>query len=530
MSVLLFSLIPSLLGRPVGASGEVAVLPTALRQDVAHDGEDVCLSALQVQKVKSKVQSQQAAAPDIVRKMTDPPIQRAFETGFDAAAELSGGATPTCKEGYINSCLCTNGANDSYCCMDQMENPHSGGAPVPGISSVELSRNGSTWYCTSENQCSDYDASQVAHPGNDGVRGQDAWFAPPTATCSSPRIMYIHGGSWTSGSPTSDGYFRTGSRLANMTGAIVMSIDYPMPGTCYTSPDGPCEAKSNFSVVINFSVEALEYLASNVPPIPGVDGIPAEGCHNDPLSAPPILIGGDSSGAGTAYSVVLTVAPGGPYQLGWELSGAFLWSGFYDLQCDTISYVEKFYSEAPKADGGIWHIGAVDGAGWATTPAEYAYWNCFNLAINYAGNVASTLNPYASTVLANSSMLQGLPPMYMSVSGAYALLAENQIVAQNAAYADLENEVYLDVYPGQVHDFQMYSEGCGAPVPLWQGQMVWARTATFVKAVASTGHAPCPERLPHGFSVQTTFIPKVPVPKGSAGEPDLPYPGATFGC
>merc|ERR1719401_699151 len=148
-----------------------------------------------------------------------------------------------------------------------------------------------------------------------------------------------------------------------------MSIDYPLAGTCYTNPDGTCEARANFSVIIDSSIVALEYLVSHVPPIPGVNGIPAEGCHNDPLSAPPIIIGGDSSGAGTAYSVVLSVAPGGPYQLGWKLAGAFLWSGFYDLQCDTISYIDTFYHEAPKADGGTWRIGATDGAGgWDSTP------------------------------------------------------------------------------------------------------------------------------------------------------------------
>jgi hypothetical protein len=323
-----------------------------------------------------------------------------------------------------------------------------------------------------------------------------------------------------------------------------MSIDYPIPGTCFREQNlfGTCDASSNFSVVVSWTIEALEYFAMNVPAIVGVSQIPAGGCHNKPGEGPPLLISGDSSGAGTAYSTLLSVMRGGTHTLNGgkdKLAGAFFWSGFFDLQCNTIGYMENFYGSPPKTGGSFWNQGSTDGASgdeshssWAKTPAEYAWSNCRSLAKNYMGDLHATTNPYASTVLADAMMLQDLPPILFSVAGAYALSTEAYLVAQNAAAANRSNEVYLDVYAGMMHDFQMYSWGCGSGIKLWQAEMVWKRTATFVKHVNRTGHAPCYENMPKGFPVTTSHTKKPQMYEllRAKGEDWLPYNGATFGC
>merc|ERR1712187_653618 len=93
------------------------------------------------------------------------------------------------------------------------------------------------------------------------------------ASCKSPRILYVHGGSWLAYSPNETGYFHTASRLAAETGAVGMSIDYPIPGTCYKKKDlekdGICDARSNFSVLVSWTSAALEYFAFSCPAIEG---------------------------------------------------------------------------------------------------------------------------------------------------------------------------------------------------------------------------------------------------------------------
>jgi len=458
---------------------------------------------------------------------------------------ISSDAAIACRDGSVYGCKCTDGTTARECCVDGnlTNNGTTGGSLAEGTSFTSWRRDNTEWYCTEHNDCTDFHNQE--HSGNSDYRGADIVFAPNGASCSSPRLLYVHGGSWLSYSPNETGYFHTASRLAAETGAVVMSIDYPIPGTCYNrkhlEKGGICDARSNFSVLVSWTIAALEYFAANVPAIDGVSQIPLGGCHNEPGEGPPILISGDSSGAGTAYSTLLSLAKGGPRTLNGgrdKLAGGIFFSGFFDLQCNTIGYMEKFYNAPDKNGGGYWNQGSTDGASgktppssWAQTPAEYAWYNCRKLAKNYMGNLEGTTNPYASTVLANAKMLQDLPPLLFSVAGAYALSTEAHIVAQNAAAANRSNEVYLDVYDGMMHDFQMYSWGCGSGNRLWQADMAWNRTAAFVKHVNQTGHAPCYRDMPRGFPVTTSHIenPNV-INLGAEGEDWLPYSGGSFGC
>eukprot|EP00411_Alexandrium_monilatum_P024496 CAMPEP_0175223760 /NCGR_PEP_ID=MMETSP0093-20121207/21499_1 /TAXON_ID=311494 /ORGANISM="Alexandrium monilatum, Strain CCMP3105" /LENGTH=562 /DNA_ID=CAMNT_0016517375 /DNA_START=75 /DNA_END=1762 /DNA_ORIENTATION=+ len=474
-------------------------------------------------------------------------VERWQQHFVDAVADE---ATLACRIGSIDGCKCSDGTSGTYCCMDgKMINSGSGGgSPVAGTVWRWFRRDGAEWHCTEANECPHYEVTTY-QPGADPpfespTRGADIFFASEDATCNTPRVLFIHGGAWNSGAPNEIGYFTTGSRLARDAGAVVMAIDYPLARTCFRQAEGGCfdTERANQTIMRDWAVSALEYLAGHVPNIPGTK-IPGEGCSNEA----PLIIGGGL----VALSTLLSIAPGGSVSLRgkkFQPAGAFLWSGFYDLQCMSPSYVQSSYAGFPKFGGkpstakGWWHVGATDsgsdgvsGSSWAATPSDYAWWSCRLLALHYSGSSEATEDPYFSTTKATPAMLQGLPPIILSVDGSYGLVGEAHVVAQNAAAADDRNEVYLDVYPGLMHDFQMYSEGCGAGMSMWQGQMAWRRTAAFIKAVASTKagpphvpHAPCHDKMPRGNAVTTYHLEK-PLPKaGVPGEQWGAYPDGTF--
>merc|ERR1712151_82081 len=143
-----------------------------------------------------------------------------------------------------------------FCCLDgNLTNSGStGGSPAAGTFSTSLRRSNTKWNCTNDTKCPD---KWQNLSGNSVNRGMDIFFAPTDASCYSPRLLYVHGGSWNGGSPNETGYFQAASRLAAETGAVVMSIDYPIPGTCLGKDNfaGTCDVRSNFTVLVSWAVK-----------------------------------------------------------------------------------------------------------------------------------------------------------------------------------------------------------------------------------------------------------------------------------
>ena len=107
-------------------------------------------------------------------------------------------------------------------------------------------------------------------------------WVPEGATCESPRLLWIHGGSWEYGSPDTYSYGQLASKLAGLSGAVVMVPDFPL------APVGA------YQVVLRACLDALRWLAE----------APLGDLHCPPGVAP-LLVGGDSAGGGTAISLSL---------------------------------------------------------------------------------------------------------------------------------------------------------------------------------------------------------------------------------
>lgn len=334
---------------------------------------------------------------------------------------------------------------DPDCCIDERF--------APGARSRSISRPGTGWHCD-ERRCFD---------SVTGRRGDDLLWTPEGATCASPRVLFIHGGSWQYGSPHTLGYAQLGSKLAAAAGAVVMFNDYPL------NPIG------NYSRIATSSLEALDWLADH-----GPDG---RAC----AAAAPLFVAGDSSGGGTALSLVLELGRrrGTLGRSGRGLAGAFFWSPWTNLKCNTPEYYFNAFASIMDKREGAGYVGDIMFQG---RPNQNLDWFTAN-ARSYVGNNESLLtDPIASPFHADGSYLSRLPPLYFAVGGSESILGDSVLVAQRAAVEGVD--VHLDIHVGMWHVFPMYSEGCGSGRELRQGVHALNMTARFIHHVSETGVPP----------------------------------------
>jgi len=348
----------------------------------------------------------------------------------DFAAFISG-AQEYCYDALVR---------DPSCCLDA--------TIAPGVRKQELKRPGTTWSCDSG--CHD------AWFGGAGPRGGDVLWTPKGADCDSPRVLFLHGGSWEYGSPRTNGYPSLVSKLAALTGAVMLAIDYPL------SPVG------NFSSIMDASHNALQWLYTH-----GPDG---RECSNSRGSAP-LLVAGDSAGGGSAVSVLL-LAREMPER--WpQLAGGFVYSPWTNLKCDTPTYYYNAFGTATSRDGKVAYSGDIV---FQAPPRENAR-EYLQSALDYVGRVHTMLSdPVASPFYREPADFEGLPPILVTVSNTESIAGDSIVLANKAAQGGVQ--VHMDVYPGMWHDFPMYSEGCGSNQPLWQGSLALNRTGEFVDEVA----------------------------------------------
>jgi len=327
---------------------------------------------------------------------------------------------------------------DSDCCLDQQL--------APEVLRDSISRPGTEWLCEAPT-C--YDAEW---PSGAGVRGTDSLWWPKGADCSSARIVFVHGGNWMYGSPFEDGYDVLGSKLAAVTRAVVMVIDYRL------LPVG------NYSDIVQSGLEALVWLSTHGPE--------REVCSTS-APQPPLFLAGDSAGGGSALTILLR-AHAEPEQ--WPaLAGAFVYSPWANLACDTPTYYSNSYSSG-ESSGQAYSRGDIL---FKAAPVESTAGFRASALAYVAGNQSLLKDPMASPSYATPELLDGLPPVYMAVSGDEQLEGDSIIFAQRASAQNVA--VWLDIFPGMWHDFTMYSEGCDAGTPLWQGALSLQRTGEFVR-------------------------------------------------
>lgn len=331
------------------------------------------------------------------------------------------------------------------CCIDERF--------APGVRSRSVRRPGTEWHCDKK-RC--WDSVK-------GRRGDDLLWTPEGATCEAPRVLFIHGGSWQYGSPNTLGYAQVGSKLAAAAGAVVMLNDYPL------NPMG------NYSRIVKSSLETLHWLADH-----GPDGRPC-------AAAAPLFVAGDSAGGGTALSLVLELARlrGTLGRSGRGLAGAFFWSPWTNLKCNTPEYYFNAFAKIMDKREGAGFVGDIMFQG---RPSQNLGWFTAN-ARSYVGKNESLLtDPIASPFHADGKYLSGLPPLYFAVGGSESILGDSVSVAQRAAVEGVD--VHLDIHVGMWHVFPMYSEGCGSGRELRQGVHALNMTARFIRHVSETGVPP----------------------------------------
>mmetsp|Transcript_33957 Transcript_33957/g.97653 ORF Transcript_33957/g.97653 Transcript_33957/m.97653 type:complete len:507 (+) Transcript_33957:49-1569(+) len=347
--------------------------------------------------------------------------------------------------------------HDADCCLDERF--------APDVTRHVIHRPGAEWIC----------GNKTCYDGVTGPRGYDAVWIPKGATCDSPRVLYIHGGSWMYGSPDTYGYGQLASKLAAKSGAVVMVPDYPLVPI------------ANFSVIMEAAKKALSWLALHGP-FPGCVG------------RPPLLVGGDSSGGGTALSLILEVKKHPEsFQIfpddltGRIIAGGFFFSPWTNLVCDTPDYYHHAFSEIVDREifkehkrnrptKGTVYVGDIIFHGHPNA-------NEGGFQLNsqaYVGDYRLLMDPVASPMYAGAAELAGggVPPLYFAVGASESILGDSVIVAQKAA--DYGAEVSLEIFEGMWHVFPMYSEGCGGGEELWEAKRALERTAAFVRRTAAT--------------------------------------------
>eukprot|EP00439_Symbiodinium_sp_Y106_P052094 s2052_g6.t5 len=338
------------------------------------------------------------------------------------------------------------------CCLDQIGDR--------SVLQRSISRPGTSWECIADNGC-------VSEPH--GLRGDDLLSIPAAATCESCRILFLHGGSWYFGSPTSTGYHVLASKLAARTGCIVMMPDFPL------LPVG------DFDSMLQASIEAIAWLGS-----PAV----LENCQADDPAK--LFVGGDSSGATTAISLILHLqSPGASTMPTPKLNdvsiaipdASLMTSTVQALSsmqmCDTPEYFTNAYSRIfnsswGKASG---HQGDI----LFRSPPARNMEEFREVALQYVGgHKQMLLDPVASPIYASAEMLAAVPPLHFLVGSEETLLGDSVILAQKAAASGAT--IVVDIYHGMWHDFPMYSEGCGSGTELVLGMKGWDHTAEFIQS------------------------------------------------
>ncbi|CAK0833462.1 unnamed protein product [Prorocentrum cordatum] len=361
---------------------------------------------------------------------------------------------------------------DPECCTDELL--------ASGASPVNVTRPGTHWHC--DDYYYDDDAGSdggqgVCYDSLKGPRGTDQMWVPDGATCASPRMLYIHGGSWMYGSPFTTGYPQLASRLAAATGAVVLLPDYPLV------PVG------NYTSILRHAIEALRWLA---------DHGPHEGCSSH--GSAPLFVGGDSSGGGSALSLVLQLQADPDLLPGVRIAGAFFFSPWTNLMCNTPEYYHhafarisdaglrfEDYSEFEQFTGDILFqsVSLESSSDFNGNAIEYI-----------GGNASLQVDPIASPYFAPPQHFAGnrTPALFFAVGDSESIMGDTVRVANAAGRAGAD--VTVEIHSGMWHVFPMYSEGCGSGSELWAGAHVINATGAFVRRVAAGRLEPVGDRRP----------------------------------
>ncbi|CAE8622761.1 unnamed protein product [Polarella glacialis] len=368
--------------------------------------------------------------------------------------------------------------NSPSCCKDQ--------TPPSSVRGKNVERTGAAWECVRPEDggnCGDV---------NSGQRGKDTYWWREDADCSTPRILFVHGGGWSHNGPRQASYDVLAAKLAQFTGAAVFVPDFPLVPV------------TDWNGIHSYLDSAWDWLSTH-----GASGEGVEDCSAAPR--PPLFVAGDSSGAASALTLVLRLQQQQAKPLA---DGFFAFSPWLNMACDTPTYQENSF--AVVSDGG--HMEFVGDILFRGQPGNTSL-QLKDLALSYLGNQESLLmNPISSPFHATKEQLQALPPVYIAVSGSEVLAGDGIIFANRLAQQGIP--VYLDVFMGMWHGFVQNSEGCGYGKQLWQGLTALSHAGDFVVQLSKQLEGRNGGKVP--TSVQSTPRTTVHYPHPEGAEPWVP--------
>lgn len=211
------------------------------------------------------------------------------------------------------------------------------------------------------------------------------------------RILYMHGGSWISGSPA--GYRAFLSRVSQAAGAVVLAVDYRL------APE------HKFPAGLEDCTQAYQWMRQN-----GPDG-------REPITSAYLM--GDSAGGNLALATLLRVN-----DTKLRLPSAVV----------ALSPATDFIGGSPSFSSRA----SVDPIiNPQLLPA---------LIPIYLGQKANPANPYASPLFGDYT---GMPPLLLQVGDAEVLLDDSTRLAKHASAQGCD--VTLDVWDGMPHVFQGFA-------------------------------------------------------------------------
>lgn len=211
------------------------------------------------------------------------------------------------------------------------------------------------------------------------------------------RLMYVHGGSWMSGSLT--GYRSHAGRIADVTGCSVLNVDYRL------APENP------FPAGLDDCDQVLDWIIHNGPD------------RKQPAQS--VFVAGDSAGGNLILALLLKWR-----DLGKPLpSAAIALSPATDLTWSSPSLMSKAKQDPVLRPDRL--QGVVNA---------------------YIQDRATVEEPYVSPLFGD---LKGLPPLLLQVGEAEVLLDDSVRFAEKAEVAGVP--VRLDAWPDMPHVFQMFA-------------------------------------------------------------------------
>ena len=211
------------------------------------------------------------------------------------------------------------------------------------------------------------------------------------------RILYMHGGSWISGSPA--GYRALLSRISRASGAVVLAVDYRL------APE------HKFPAGLEDCFQAYQWMRENGPDGPS------------PIDSAYLM--GDSAGGNLALATLLKLKDSG-LALPSALTAL---SPATDFTCQSPSLTSRA-SVDPIINPQLVPV----------------------LIPVYLGTNADPTHPYASPLFGDYA---GMPPILLQVGDAEVLLDDSRRLAEHAAAQGCD--VTLQVWDGMPHVFQGFA-------------------------------------------------------------------------